>query len=457
MATIVFCCVNKTAQATVRRCSMSHFKRLASSAASRLTLSPSSSSKPLTLLPGSRWLSRGCGVRFVSQGTAGRAAGCGRARRGALALSGAAALTAAVAGFLANADHFQRADMATKAPRAAAEKEPEGDISERCRGFMSPPVTEIGVLQESSGEMRTRMEMLIMETQADFCNALQEVDGGTFKVDRWQRNEGGGGISCVMQDGKVFEKAGVNVSVVFGNLTEEAAKQMRSRGKVLKGKDGKLPFCAMGVSSVIHPKNPHIPTVHFNYRYFEIEEEDGTKQWWFGGGTDLTPIYVSNEDASHFHRTLKEACDKHHPQYYPDFKKWCDRYFYIRHRGETRGIGGIFFDDLDSPSQEEAFDFVKSCARTVVPCYLPIVYKHLNDTFTEEEKAWQQVRRGRYVEFNLVYDRGVKFGLATPGSRIESILMSLPLTARWEYMHEPAKGSLEAEMLDVLRNPKEWV
>ncbi|XP_037326162.2 oxygen-dependent coproporphyrinogen-III oxidase, mitochondrial [Pungitius pungitius] len=458
MATIVFCSVNKTAQATVRRCSMSHFKRLASSAASRLTLSPSScSSKPLTLLPGSRWLSRGCGVRFVSQGTAGRAAGCGRARRGALALSGAAALTAAVAGFLANADHFQRADMATKAPRAAAEKEPQGDISERCRGFMSPPVTEIGVLQESSGEMRTRMEMLIMETQADFCNALQEVDGGTFKVDRWQRNEGGGGISCVMQDGKVFEKAGVNVSVVFGNLTEEAAKQMRSRGKVLKGKDGKLPFCAMGVSSVIHPKNPHIPTVHFNYRYFEIEEEDGTKQWWFGGGTDLTPIYVSNEDASHFHRTLKEACDKHHPQYYPDFKKWCDRYFYIRHRGETRGIGGIFFDDLDSPSQEEAFDFVKSCARTVVPCYLPIVYKHLNDTFTEEEKAWQQVRRGRYVEFNLVYDRGVKFGLATPGSRIESILMSLPLTARWEYMHEPAKGSLEAEMLDVLRNPKEWV
>uniref|UniRef100_G3P6U3 Oxygen-dependent coproporphyrinogen-III oxidase, mitochondrial n=1 Tax=Gasterosteus aculeatus aculeatus TaxID=481459 RepID=G3P6U3_GASAC len=450
MATIVFCSVNKTAQSTVRRCSMSHLKRLASSAASHLTLSPSSS-KPLTLLPGSRWLSRGCGVRFVSQGTAGRAAG-GRTRKGALALSGAAALTAAVAGFLANADHFQRADMATKVPRAAAEKEreQEGDISQRCRGFMSPPVTDIGVLQGRSGEMRTRMEMLIMETQADFCNALQEVD-------RWQRNEGGGGISCVMQDGKVFEKAGVNVSVVFGNLTEEAARQMRSRGKVLKGKDGKLPFCAMGVSSVIHPKNPHIPTVHFNYRYFEIEEEDGTKQWWFGGGTDLTPIYVSKEDASHFHNTLKEACDKHHPQYYPDFKKWCDRYFYIRHRGETRGIGGIFFDDLDSPSQEEAFDFVKSCARTVVPCYLPIVRKHLNDSFTDEEKAWQQVRRGRYVEFNLVYDRGVKFGLATPGSRIESILMSLPLTARWEYMHEPAKGTLEAEMLEVLRNPKEWV
>ncbi|CAB1444717.1 unnamed protein product [Pleuronectes platessa] len=232
---------------------------------------------------------------------------------------------------------------------------------------------------------------------------------------------------------------------------------MRSRGKVLKGKDGKLPFCAMGVSSVIHPKNPHIPTVHFNYRYFEIEEGDGNKQWWFGGGTDLTPVYVNKDDAFHFHNTLKEACNKHHSQYYPDFKKWCDRYFYIRHRGETRGIGGIFFDDLDSPSQEEAFNFVKSCARTVVPCYLPIVHKHLSDAFTDEEKDWQQVRRGRYVEFNLVYDRGVKFGLATPGSRIESILMSLPLTARWEYMHEPAKGTREAEMLEVLRNPKDWV
>ncbi|XP_020494570.2 oxygen-dependent coproporphyrinogen-III oxidase, mitochondrial [Labrus bergylta] len=443
MATIVFCSVNKTTQTTARRCLLAPLKKLVRAGESH--------SSP-TLLPGTRWL------RFMSHGTAGRTA-AGRTRRGALALTGAAAVTAAavVAGVLANADHFQRADMATKVSPAAVEREQEGDILERCREFMSPPVSDIAVLQERKGEMCTRMEMLIMQTQAEFCKALQEVDGGTFKVDRWQRKEGGGGISCVMQDGKVFEKAGVNVSVVFGHLTEEAAKQMRSRGKVLKGKDGKLPFCAMGVSSVIHPKNPHIPTVHFNYRYFEIEEEDGSKQWWFGGGTDLTPIYINEEDAFHFHNTLKEACDKHHSQYYPDFKKWCDRYFYIKHRGETRGIGGIFFDDLDSPSQEEAFSFVKSCARTVVPCYLPIVYQHLNDSFTDEEKDWQQVRRGRYVEFNLVYDRGVKFGLATPGSRIESILMSLPLTARWEYMHEPAKGTREAGMLEVLRNPKEWV
>ncbi|KAM4628627.1 oxygen-dependent coproporphyrinogen-III oxidase, mitochondrial [Polymixia lowei] len=453
MANIVLYSANRTAQVAARQCFMSHVKGLSSTGNVCLSSFHSQAVRRLNWLPGAKCFSRGTGVRLMSQGAAGRPSP-GQTRRGALVLAGAA-VAAAVVGLVANASHFKRAEMASMVQRV--KKEEEGDILERCKGFMSPPVTDTRVLQERKGEMRTRMEMLIMETQAEFCRALEMVDGGTFKVDRWQRNEGGGGISCVMQDGKVFEKAGVNVSVVFGNLTEEAAKQMTSRGKVLKGKDGKLPFCAMGVSSVIHPKNPHIPTVHFNYRYFEIEEEDGSKQWWFGGGTDLTPTYINEEDAFHFHNTLKEACNKHHSQYYPDFKKWCDRYFYIRHRGESRGIGGIFFDDLDSPNQEEVFSFVKSCARTVVPCYLPIVSKHLNDSFTEEEKHWQQVRRGRYVEFNLVYDRGVKFGLATPGSRIESILMSLPLTARWEYMHEPAKGTQEAEMLEVLRNPKEWV
>ncbi|XP_014901252.1 oxygen-dependent coproporphyrinogen-III oxidase, mitochondrial-like [Poecilia latipinna] len=344
--------------------------------------------------------------------------------------------------------------MATKiSHNAKEEEEKEESITERCRGFLTAPVTDISVLEEKKDEMSTKMEMLIMETQAEFCKALEEVDGGTFKVDKWERKEGGGGISCVMHDGNVFEKAGVDVTLLLGCLTEEAVKQL-SGEKVLKGKDGKLPFCAMGVSSVIHPKNPHIPSVHFNYRYFEIEEEDGSKQWWFGGGTDLTPVYIDRDDAFLFHNTLKEACDKHHPKYYADFKKWCDRYFYVRHRGETRGIGGIFFDNLDSPNQEEAFNFVKSCARTVVPCYLPIVRKHLNDSFTQEEKDWQQLRRGSYVEFNLMYDRGIKFGLAMPGCRV---LMSLPLTARWEFMHQPGKGSREAEMLEVLRNPKEWV
>ncbi|XP_041695889.1 oxygen-dependent coproporphyrinogen-III oxidase, mitochondrial isoform X1 [Coregonus clupeaformis] len=442
MATIVLYSMNRTAQTTARQC-LIQFSKRASIVDSHLSFF-----RRLTSLPGARCVPKATGVRLMSHGTAGKSA-TGRTRRGALLVAGAAA---AVAGFVASGSHFQRAEMATMIPKTE-----EKEIAEKCKTFMAPPCTDVKVLQQRKEEMCTRMEMLIMDTQAEFCRALEEVDGGKFKVDKWERKEGGGGISCVLQDGKVFEKAGVNVSVVFGNLTEEAAKQMRSRGKVLKGKDGILPFCAMGVSSVIHPKNPHIPTVHFNYRYFEIEEEDGTKQWWFGGGTDLTPTYVNKEDGAHFHNSLKEACDKHHPQYYPDFKKWCDHYFYIRHRGETRGIGGIFFDDLDSPSQEEAFSFVRSCAQTVVPCYLPIVYKHLNDPFSPEEKDWQQVRRGRYVEFNLVYDRGVKFGLATPGSRIESILMSLPLTAKWEYMHEPPKGSQEADMLEVLRNPKEWI
>ncbi|XP_025891637.1 oxygen-dependent coproporphyrinogen-III oxidase, mitochondrial [Nothoprocta perdicaria] len=337
------------------------------------------------------------------------------------------------------------------------EEQEEQEMRRRCQRFMAPPVSGPRELWRRRRDMRGRMELLIMETQAEVCRALAALDGGAaFTVNTWERKEGGGGISCVLQDGNVFEKAGVNVSVVFGQLSAEAVQQMKSR-KTLKDKDGKVPFCAMGVSSVIHPKNPHVPTVHFNYRYFEIEEADGTKQWWFGGGTDLTPTYLNKEDAVHFHKTLKEACDKHDPKLYPKYKKWCDDYFYIKHRGERRGIGGIFFDDVDSPSKEEVFQFVQSCAKAIVPCYVPIVKKHRHDPFTPEEKLWQQLRRGRYVEFNLVYDRGTKFGLATPGSRIESILMSLPLTARWEYMHTPPENSREAEILEVLRNPKDWV
>uniref|UniRef100_A0A673X0B8 coproporphyrinogen oxidase n=1 Tax=Salmo trutta TaxID=8032 RepID=A0A673X0B8_SALTR len=351
MATIVLYSMNRTAQTTARLCFFSPYSTRASIVGSRISFFHNTSVRRLTPLPGARWVPKATGVRIM---------------RGALLVAGAAA---AVVGFVASASHFQRAEMATMIPKTE-----ETEISEKCKKF----------------RRRT--------SQAEFCRALEEVDGGKFKVDKWERKEG----NCVVQDGKAFEKAGVNLSVVFGNLTEEAAEQMRSRGKVLKGKDGILPFCAMGV-------------MHFNYRYFEIEE-DGECQWGFGGGTDLTPTYVNKEDGAHFHNSLKEACEKHHPKYYPDFKKWCDRYFYIRHRGETRGIGGIFFDDLDSPSQEEAFSFVRSCAQTVVPCYLPIVYKHLNDHFSPEED-WQQVRRGRYVELNPVYDRGVKFGLAAPGSR----------------------------------------
>ncbi|XP_051870960.1 oxygen-dependent coproporphyrinogen-III oxidase, mitochondrial [Pristis pectinata] len=397
-----------------------------------------------------RALAAAAGTFRCFSGTAARANGL---RRGFL-VGTAALVGATVAGFGLSRN---RALMASKSP-VNRDQQALNEMLQKCSHFMSDPVTDINKLLENKDEIRTKMELLIMEVQADVCKALAEVDGGqAFKVDRWHREEGGGGISCVLQDGKVFEKAGVNVSVVFGNLSEEATKQMRSRGKVLKSKDGKLPFCAMGVSSVIHPKNPHVPTIHFNYRYFEIEEGDGQKTWWFGGGTDLTPTYLNKDDAVHFHKTLKEACDKHDKSYYPAFKKWCDNYFVIKHRGERRGVGGIFFDDLNSPSADELLKFVRSCAQAVVPCYIPIVKKHLHDSFTPEEKAWQQLRRGRYVEFNLVYDRGTKFGLATPGSRIESILMSLPLTARWEYMHNPAKGTKEAEILEILKNPKDWV
>ncbi|XP_069801666.1 oxygen-dependent coproporphyrinogen-III oxidase, mitochondrial [Dendropsophus ebraccatus] len=361
-----------------------------------------------------------------------------------------AAGAAVTAGLLAGYSRLQRAEMASV--------DPGQELETRVAGLMAPPVTALETLRRNRDDMKSRMELMIMETQAEVCRALEQADGGArFHVDRWQREEGGGGVSCVLQDGKVFEKAGVNVSVVHGYLSAEAIQQMKSRGKEMKMKDGKLPFCAMGVSSVIHPKNPHVPTIHFNYRYFEIEEADGDKQWWFGGGTDLTPTYLNQDDVVHFHQTLKEACDPHNPGLYPKFKKWCDDYFFIKHRGERRGVGGIFFDDLDSPSRDEVFKFVTSCAKAVVPCYIPIVNRHKNDSFSPEEKLWQQLRRGRYVEFNLVYDRGTKFGLATPGSRIESILMSLPLTARWEYMHVPPPESREAEILKVLQDPKDWV
>lgn len=322
--------------------------------------------------------------------------------------------------------------------------------------FMAKTVTAEEELKRAN-DMRSRMELMIMEAQAEFCKALElEEDGGKkFNVDKWKRAEGGGGVTCVLQDGKVFEKAGVNISVVTGNLPPAAVAQMRSRGKNLR-EGVELPFFAAGISAVIHPRNPYVPTIHFNYRYFEVK--DGEKvDWWFGGGTDLTPYYLDEEDAVHFHGTLKAACDRHDPSYYKKFKKWCDKYFHIPHRGESRGIGGIFFDDLDTPGQEEAFKFVTDCANSVIPSYIPIVKKHKNKMYTDNERQWQLLRRGRYVEFNLIYDRGTKFGLHTPGARFESILMSLPLNARWEYMNVPYERSREGKLTEILKNPKDWV
>ncbi|KAE9961987.1 Coproporphyrinogen-III oxidase [Venturia inaequalis] len=297
----------------------------------------------------------------------------------------------------------------------------------------------------STSPMRLRMEALIREKQKEIVKEIEAVDGQKFFVDSWDRPHGGGGISCVLQEGNVFEKAGVNISVVYGKLPRPAILRMRADHKALDPDVDSLDFFAAGLSVVMHPKNPMAPTVHFNYRYFETANADGTSNaWWFGGGCDLTPCYLFDEDAIHFHKTIKEACDKHDKGYYPRFKKWCDEYFYNKHRGEGRGIGGIFFDDLDETTkdQEQLFSFVGDCLSAFLPQYVPILNRRKDMPYTDAEKKWQQIRRGRYVEFNLVHDRGTAFGLMTPGSRIESILMSLPLEARWQYMHVPEKGNV---------------
>lgn len=359
-------------------------------------------------------------------------------------------------------------------------KQSTADMKEimQLRNYMAEPITPIAQLERTQDDMKTQMELLIMRIQAEFCRALESEEDkawqdektvdeydfdediymihpeAKFKVDRWTRKEGGGGITCVLQDGRVFEKAGVNISVVSGTLPPAAVQQMRSRGKNLQ--NAELPFFAAGVSAVIHPRNPMVPTIHFNYRYFEVQDKDGV-QWWFGGGTDLTPYYLNEDDATHFHLTLKHACDSHDETYYSKFKKWCDDYFSIPHRGERRGVGGIFFDDVDQPSQWAAFNFVTSCAEAVIPSYMPIVQKHKDDAYGYHERQWQLLRRGRYVEFNLIYDRGTKFGLHTPEARYESILMSLPLNAKWEYMHEPKADSAEEKLMKVLKEPRDWL
>lgn len=320
-------------------------------------------------------------------------------------------------------------------------------------------IRESGVT--ASSPMRLRMQALIQAEQQKILAALNEIDPTAFRTDGWQRPDGGGGISCVLQDGTVFEKAGVNTSVVYGVLPRPAILKMRANHKNLDPDVAQLDFFAAGLSLVIHPKNPMVPTVHLNYRYFETAKPDGsTDAWWFGGGTDLTPSYLFDDDATHFHRTIKSACDRHDTAYYARFKRWCDTYFSVKHRGEARGVGGIFFDDLDGAedkSPEQLFGFVTDCLRAFPESYLPIVRRRMDLPFDDAQRRWQQLRRGRYVEFNLVHDRGTSFGLNTPGARIESILMSLPLTSRWEYMHEPEAGSEEERLIQVLREPVDWV
>jgi len=301
--------------------------------------------------------------------------------------------------------------------------------------------------------MRQKMSDMVHRIQDEICDALNVIDGVDYRQDEWTREEGGGGRSRVFSGGNVFEKAGVNVSVVYGTLSPQAAKSMGG-GHELKGTD--LDFFATGISLVLHPINPMAPTVHANYRYFERGEGQKPGSWWFGGGADLTPSYLFEEDAKHFHQVHKNVCDRHEVADYNKFKKWCDDYFFIKHREERRGLGGIFFDDINDASREECFGFVTDCAESFLESYLPILNRRKDLEYSDKQKQWQQIRRGRYVEFNLVYDRGTTFGLTTNG-RIESILMSLPLTSRWEYCHEVEEGSEEDRLVQLLRNPIEWV
>jgi coproporphyrinogen III oxidase len=290
---------------------------------------------------------------------------------------------------------------------------------------------------------KLRVQTYFENLQDTICSALTEVDGkGTFREDRWRHPEKGGGRTRVLESGAIFEKAGVNFSAVESALTAQMAARLKA--------DPQSIF-ATGVSLILHPSSPMIPTVHMNLRYLELANGDA----WFGGGTDLTPNYLNPEDITHFHGALKAICDRYDAQWYPQFKRSCDEYFFVKHRQEARGIGGIFFDERrDDP--ELFLHFVSDLGDGFLPAYLPIVRRRKSDPWGLREKEWQLLRRGRYVEFNLLYDRGTLFGLETQG-RIESILVSLPPEARWAYSNEPEPGSREAELLGVLKRPKEWV
>lgn len=282
--------------------------------------------------------------------------------------------------------------------------------------------------------------------QDSICAGLENEDGkAKFIEDNWTHETGGGGRSRVIQHGNVFEKGGVNFSAVEGDMPKFMAEKVNPNAKR---------FFATGVSLVIHPFSPMVPIVHMNVRYFETD----TGASWFGGGIDLTPIYINKDQARFFHEKMKEACDAHHPEYYNKFKDWADHYFFNEHRKETRGVGGIFYDYLrpsDAASKEQLFAFMQEVGNTFLKAYLPIVTANKHVEFTPEQKNWQLIRRGRYVEFNLVYDRGTKFGLET-GGRIESILMSLPEHASWIYNHQPAAGSEERKTLDLLVKGVDW-
>lgn len=300
--------------------------------------------------------------------------------------------------------------------------------------------------------MKSKFYAYIQNLQDRITSNLEAIDGeAVFKEDLWHREEGGGGRTRVIENGAVFEKGGVNISKVHGPL----APAMQQHFGV-----GDVDFFACGLSLVLHPKNPMVPTVHANWRYFEMYDKSGKSvDSWFGGGQDLTPYYLFEEDARHFHQVCKAACDRHDPEFYTEFKKKCDEYFYNSHRNEARGIGGLFFDYLkpsEEKSEEQWYDFVTDVGNSFLEAYVPIVKKRKDLPYTAEQRTWQEIRRGRYVEFNLVHDKGTLFGLKTNG-RIESILMSLPPHVQWVYDHHPEPGSEEEKLVKVLENPREWI
>ena len=300
--------------------------------------------------------------------------------------------------------------------------------------------------------IKDKFHQYIQELQDNITTELEKVDGkAKFKQDLWERPEGGGGRTRVIENGNVFEKGGVNISAVHGELPQSMQQYFGVND---------ADFFACGLSLVLHPKNPFVPTVHANWRYFEMYDKEGTiVDQWFGGGQDLTPYYLFDEDAKHFHSVCKEACDEHNPQFYSKYKTRCDEYFWNSHRNEARGIGGLFFDycKADGDMNMEAwYGFVSEVGNSFLKSYVPIVERRKDLKYTQGQRNWQEVRRGRYVEFNLVHDKGTLFGLRTNG-RIESILMSLPPHVQWRYDHQPEKGSEEEKLVKVLKKPKDWI
>lgn len=301
--------------------------------------------------------------------------------------------------------------------------------------------------------MRIRAEGMARQAQDTICHAIEELDGARFTDDVWTSPDGGTTYTDrVLRNGNLFQTVAVNVAAGRGTFSPETARA--ATGGSLQIRDP-LPFFFSGVSLVIHSKSPMVPSSHAHYRYFQTGEGETPGLWWFGGGADLTPSYLFEEDVVHFHQIHRRVCDRYDHSYYPRFKRWCDEYFYIAHRGERRGVGGIFFDNLNDHDQDTLLEFVTDCTKAFVPAYLPIVKRRDSMPFTEMHEQWRQLRAGRYVEFNLIYERGTAFGLKS-GGRASSILMGLPQQARWEYQHQPVAGSEEARLVEVLRNPREW-